>query len=354
MPMKSLSTSSARSGLNQSTVIFTRPSNTTVYAAGTVVGPNASDLFVANSITPFGTGSGYKVGDTVTLAPPSGATIISPIVGVVTSVSGGMITTIDVKDPGKCTVLPTTDDAIWTQSATWSPATMRHSSPNLILQGQFDPRVGRYPIGSDATPIRSIVQKNMVWNINASGNLSNNVYVKAGNIVYSNIDNPGQVDANWTVSNLGSGSGVGETFDVAFISPYMLNLSDSVRVNNGVGYLSGISLVTNVVGITSSFRLHLFTTPTANVAADTALYKQKYEDTVIWLGNIDLPSMSSPGDITTSDISFTTNNDVTFPIYTVNDNTGIYAILETLDGFTPVSNQSFTLTINTDMSMYYS
>ncbi len=126
-----------------------------------------------------------------------------------------------------------------------------------------------------------------------------------------------------------------------------ITLSSATRVAGGNGYIVRAALTTNKKSITPRFRVHFFTAaPT--VAADNAAYSELYADASKRLGYIDLPAMTTATDSTNSDMARTFNDTARLPIVAAAGSADLYAVLETLDAFTPASGQKFTLTIFVD------
>lgn len=126
-----------------------------------------------------------------------------------------------------------------------------------------------------------------------------------------------------------------------------ISLSSAARVAGGNGYIVRAALTTNKKSITPRFRVHLFNAaPT--VAADNAAYSELYADAGKRLGFIDLPAMTTATDSTNSDMSRAFNDSARLPIVAAASSADLYAVLETLDAFTPASGQKFTLTIFID------
>ncbi len=126
-------------------------------------------------------------------------------------------------------------------------------------------------------------------------------------------------------------------------------IKPSARIIGGTGYITGFKLVTTKV-ITARFRIHFgksinfFTTFT-----DNAVNNQSYNDltSTNYLGYIDLAALSSGGNTTTS---YVMDNTQRFPYASVDANIELYFVLETLDAFTPDSEQKFTLSIATEQN----
>lgn len=128
----------------------------------------------------------------------------------------------------------------------------------------------------------------------------------------------------------------------------LITLSNAVRVNAGSGYIVRASLTTDRKSITPRFRVHLFNATGATVSADNAAYREVYADASRRLGYFDLPAMLTPADTANSDMSRSLDNSIRFPFVAAAGTTSLFALLETLDAFTPASGQKFLLTLVVD------
>lgn len=130
---------------------------------------------------------------------------------------------------------------------------------------------------------------------------------------------------------------------------FMQVIKPSARITKGTGYITGFKLVTNKI-ITAKFRIHFgksstfFATLTDNVV-NNPTYSELTNPN--YLGYVDLPALSSGGNTTTS---YVMDNTQRFPYASVDANIELYFVLETLDAFTPDSNQQFTLSIATEQN----
>jgi len=127
-----------------------------------------------------------------------------------------------------------------------------------------------------------------------------------------------------------------------------LLIQNIFRVASGSGYLSCIKLSTNLKSITPRFRVHLFNVNTATVSADNASYKELYADVSKRVKYFDLPAMTTAVDTTNSDMSRAILDNINSLFVAASASRDLYAVLECLDAFTPVSGQSFTLTLYMD------
>lgn len=128
----------------------------------------------------------------------------------------------------------------------------------------------------------------------------------------------------------------------------LISLANVVRVNAGTGYIVRASVTTDKKSITPRIRVHLFNASDPTVAADNAAWRESYADASKRVGYFDLPAMTTGTDTTNSDMSRSMDNTIRFPIVAAAATTTIYALLETLDAFTPNSGQKFLLSLTMD------
>lgn len=122
------------------------------------------------------------------------------------------------------------------------------------------------------------------------------------------------------------------------------------RVNGGSGYIVGARLATNLKSITPRFRVHLYNAANPTVSADNAPHRSLYADLGKGLGYFDLPALSTAADTANSDSSRTLDFTLRVPFLCAAGSQTLYALLETLDAFTPASGQKFTLTLLGDLN----
>lgn len=131
-------------------------------------------------------------------------------------------------------------------------------------------------------------------------------------------------------------------------APAVINFDNVARANNGTGLIVRARLMTDKKDVTARFRVHLYhTAPTA--INDNSPYLLLYADVSKRIGVIDFPAMSSE-DATNSTASSTMrpSSDGVYGtpnlwFQTAAADRDVYAILETLDAFTPASGQKFTV-----------
>lgn len=125
----------------------------------------------------------------------------------------------------------------------------------------------------------------------------------------------------------------------------LLTLSGLGRYAGAGGYIFRLALLTDKKSITPRFRVHLYNASTPTVAADNVAMKSLYADAGLRLGTVDLDAMTTPADTTNSTLSLTQHNTIMLPYVCAAADTALYALLETLDAFTPAAQQAFTLTV---------
>lgn len=158
----------------------------------------------------------------------------------------------------------------------------------------------------------------------------------------------------------GTTSIVGNSFDrPANATPYIANdivssnsalvIKPCARIVNGTGYITSFKLVTNAV-ITPRIRIHIGKTSTFfTTLTDNAANNQTFSDLSgdNYIGYVDMPVLASGGNTTTSIVN---DNTQRVPYETSTSNIELFFVLETLDPFTPISGQTFQLTIATEQN----
>lgn len=122
-----------------------------------------------------------------------------------------------------------------------------------------------------------------------------------------------------------------------------ITLTSALRVSGGSGYITGIRIITGATGITPRFRVHFAKTSAQfTTTADNAANANTYANisSASYLGFMDLSALQSQGSALTS---FVQDNSQRVPIS--GTTADIFAIIETLDAFTPISEQTFTVQI---------
>jgi len=110
------------------------------------------------------------------------------------------------------------------------------------------------------------------------------------------------------------------------------------------GYIVGARLATDTKSITPRIRVHLFNANTAVMSGDNLAFRSRYVDIATRLGWFDLPAMITGADTANSTESRSIDMSVRFP-FVSGATTGLWAVLEALDAFTPVSASKFSLTL---------
>lgn len=123
-----------------------------------------------------------------------------------------------------------------------------------------------------------------------------------------------------------------------------------IRDDGMSAYVVAARVVTNKKGITPRIRVHLLNAlpVAANIAGDNLPYKALYADTGKRVAVFDLGAMSTPADNTNSDISGAADFGLRIPLQAAAGSKRLYAVLETLDAFTPDAGQKFTLALTVD------
>jgi hypothetical protein len=140
----------------------------------------------------------------------------------------------------------------------------------------------------------------------------------------------------------------GDVVSNATSSNSLMVMTDLARINGGTGYIVGCRLSTDKKSITPRFRVHLFSATDPTFSVDNVAYKDLYADGIKRLGYFDLPAMITSTDTTNSDMSRSIDLTLRLPYKAASNTKSIYALLETLDAFTPASAEKFTLILYAD------
>lgn len=136
--------------------------------------------------------------------------------------------------------------------------------------------------------------------------------------------------------------------DVVSASPAaVLSFGNLARVNGGSGYITKIRLMTNQSTNTARYRLHLFTS-TITPIADNSPYTLLYSNASLRIAAIDLPALITEG--TDSTAAYAMDATIRVPFKCASESMTIYGVLETLDGFTPASEQQFFIELTADVN----
>lgn len=128
-----------------------------------------------------------------------------------------------------------------------------------------------------------------------------------------------------------------------------LAFTEFARVQGHSLYLVGARAVTDKQSITPHLRLHLYNELPTFVSGDNVLMKRRYSDEAAYLGFVDLPAMSST---TGAGVNESSAQDMTLrhPVKMAAGTKSLWVVVETLDAFTPASNQKFTIRLWADQN----
>jgi len=130
-------------------------------------------------------------------------------------------------------------------------------------------------------------------------------------------------------------------------APTLLQFTGCANANGGQGYVTKVRIMTDQKTCTARFRLSLYHTAPTPVN-DNALKPMLYANASKLIGRIDLNPCSTE-DVTGSTGAFTLSTEL-MPYVLAAADTKIYAILTTLDSFTPASSQQFYIEITCELS----
>lgn len=124
--------------------------------------------------------------------------------------------------------------------------------------------------------------------------------------------------------------------------------TDAARTNGWAGYIVGARGISDQKTMTARLRLHLFhTAPTA--IQDNAPFTLLFSNAANRIGVVDLPAMATE-DPTNSTAAMAVNFTDRIPFVCAAGDRSIYAMVETLDAFTPASGQQFFFELVIDQS----
>lgn len=131
-------------------------------------------------------------------------------------------------------------------------------------------------------------------------------------------------------------------------APTILTLTDAARVAGEGGYITKVALRTNQSTNVARFKVHFFHTAGAAAINDNAAHTILWANRALRIGGVELPALSTEG--AGSDMA--TGHDITLrlPFLCAAGSRDIFALLETLDAFTPASAQQFRLEIVVDQT----
>jgi hypothetical protein len=130
-------------------------------------------------------------------------------------------------------------------------------------------------------------------------------------------------------------------------APAVLTFTNLARIAQGSGYITKARLVTDQVGNTARFRLHLYhTAPTAinDNAALTLLWNARDKR----IGHIDFDPLATEG--SGSDAASALNAILRLPFNCAASDRNLYGLLQTKDIFTPASGQNFFIELAADLN----
>lgn len=113
--------------------------------------------------------------------------------------------------------------------------------------------------------------------------------------------------------------------------------------NGGTQYLVGLRLTTNLKSITPIIRVHFFNAATPTLSADNANWQDKYVDTGLRVGYVDLPALSTAADTTNSDMSRAMDMTLRIPMCCAAATRSLWFAYETLSAFNSSSSQKLSL-----------
>lgn len=124
-----------------------------------------------------------------------------------------------------------------------------------------------------------------------------------------------------------------------------LVFADIARVAGGSGYLTGLRLWTNQSTNVARYKVHLYhTAPTA--IADNGVFTLLWANRDKRIGSVTLPALATEG--TGSDAASAHDFTIRIPFKCVTRD--IFAIVETLDGFTPADGQLYYLELTAEQN----
>lgn len=132
-------------------------------------------------------------------------------------------------------------------------------------------------------------------------------------------------------------------------NPTVITFANAARENGGSGYIIAARLTTNNKAFDTPLRLHLFhTAPTA--LADNAALAVLAADATKKVGTLDFdpPVTGADSASDAAEASVGLDGGLRLPFTCGGSSRALYAVLEALEGFTPVSAQTFTLELVVD------
>jgi len=127
----------------------------------------------------------------------------------------------------------------------------------------------------------------------------------------------------------------------------VVTVPNAVRIEGGTGYVVGCGVITDKASITPRLRVHLLNASDATQNGDNDQYKELYANAGKCLRWFDLPAMTTAAG-SGSDCSRSFVADVRIPVKAAAGTRSLFAVLETLDAFTPKDGQKYTLKLTID------
>lgn len=133
-------------------------------------------------------------------------------------------------------------------------------------------------------------------------------------------------------------------------APTVLTIADAARATGSFSYITKARIVTDQSTCTARFRLHLYSvSPTA--INDNDPYTLLWSQRASYVGNIAFGACATEGTGSTAaqDIVVPGSGNLPLAFITASTDRQLYAILETIDAFTPASGQNFYIELDMDV-----
>lgn len=129
-------------------------------------------------------------------------------------------------------------------------------------------------------------------------------------------------------------------------APTVITLAGAGRASGASGYITRVRFETDQSTCVARFKLHFFNASVANIN-DNAPHTKLWAQRASYVGSIALPAMATEGTGSTAAYS----QDLTTRLaYQIPSGTSLFALVETLDAFTPASGQNFFLEVGTEQN----
>ncbi len=122
------------------------------------------------------------------------------------------------------------------------------------------------------------------------------------------------------------------------------------RLLGGNGTIVAARIITNTKSVVPRIRVHLFNDNSATVSGDNLPYRELYADVSKRCGYFDFPAMITGTDTANSDMSRAVLSNIRIPYVCAANSQSLFAVLETLDAFTPTSGSAFSLVLVTEQN----